>query len=250
MFRDKIDSDKKKILIVEPETRYIRTLQICLEMAGYQVNVARDGQAALDQIVCRCPDLILIEPMLPVINGFDLCEKIRSFSNVPIVMVTGCTTGKERIHGLECGADDYVTKPFDPNELLARIRAILRRTLTQPVETQLPVFELDSLCVDFVQQMVLVDGVEIQLTATEYRLLVEMIQQANRVLVPSYLLEKIWGAGYESEISLLWQAIHRLRRKIEPDLHHPRYIRTKPGVGYVFVVPDQKKEKTAHTPVY
>jgi DNA-binding response OmpR family regulator len=143
------------------------------------------------------------------------------------------------VKGLDIGADDYVTKPFSAEELLARVRAALRRVELSERQDPRPTFQASNLLIDFSRQRVFVRDQEVNLTPTEYRLLCELVKQAGRVLVPEYLLEKVWGIGYEGENRLLWQAVHRLRRKIEPDPRNPQYIQTRPGVGYVFALPKQ-----------
>jgi DNA-binding response OmpR family regulator len=225
-----------RILTVDDEVRYLRLLQICLEAAGYEVIPARDGRSALEQAAKQEPDLILLDLMLPDISGVELCRQIREFSNVPVIMLTARAEEADKIQGLDTGADDYITKPFSADELLARVRAALRRAAGQEAGLRPARFQVGGLEVDFVRQEVRVEGQEVHLTATEYRLLVEMIHQPNRVLVPEYLLEKVWGPEYGAETRLLWQAVHRLRQKIEVDPKHPRFIRTKPGAGYIFTV--------------
>jgi two-component system alkaline phosphatase synthesis response regulator PhoP len=240
-------SDKATIFVIEPDIQFIHTIRNGLELAGYTVEVDPDGTHSLEQINRRSPDLILLEPLLPDLDGFDLCRQIRNASGAPIVMVTSLTSGKDRILGLRSGADDYLSKPFDVAELMARIRAILRRTCVQNDDNHPQWIEIDGLIVDLNQQKVVAHGKEIELTANEYCLLVEMIQQANRILPAEYLLGKIWGSEYASEVGILGQAIHRLRRKIEPDLRHPLYIQTKSGEGYMFCIPDRRKKKVAYS---
>jgi len=141
------------------------------------------------------------------------------------------------VAGLDVGADDYVTKPFSADELLARVRAVLRRVELSERQDPSSTFQAGDLLVDLAQQRVFVRSQEVNLTPTEYRLLCELVRQAGRVLVPEYLLEKVWGMGYEGENRLLWQAVHRLRRKIERDPRNPQHIQTRPGIGYVFALP-------------
>lgn len=240
-------TEKPTIFLIEPDIQFIHAIRNGLELAGYTVEVDPDGTHSLDQIIRRTPDLILLEPQLPNLDGFDLCRQIRNSADVPIVMVTSLTTGKDRILGLRCGADDYLPKPFDFAELLARVRAILHRTRVRNRDDHTELIEIDGLIIDLNQQKVIARGKEILLTANEYSLLVEMIQQANRILSAEYLLSKIWGTEYKTEVSILGQAIHRLRRKIEPDLHHPLYIQTKSGEGYMFCIPDRRKKRLAYS---
>jgi two-component system KDP operon response regulator KdpE len=150
-------------------------------------------------------------------------------------MLTALGETSNKVKGLDLGADDYITKPFSARELLARARAALRRGKL-PEQKLTPTFQASELLVDFTARRVFVRGEEVNLTATEYRLLCELINQAGRVLVPEYLLEKVWGLGHEEETHLLWQAVHRLRQKIEDDPKNPQYIQTRPGIGYVFIL--------------
>jgi DNA-binding response OmpR family regulator len=183
------------------------------------------------------PDLILIDVRMPGLDGYELCRRIREFSTVPILMLTALTEEADKVKGLDSGADDYVTKPFSAEELLARVRAMLRRVEFSAGLSSQPVLEAGDLRVDFAGQRVFLRGQEVVLTSTEYRLLSEMARQPGRVLVPDYLLERVWGLGYEGEHRLLRQAVHRLRGKVEPDPQNPEYIQTRTGLGYVFQAP-------------
>ena len=153
-------------------------------------------------------------------------------------MLTALAETADKIKGLDAGADDYVTKPFSAEELLARVRAVLRRTESLEAQRARPPFQSGDLTIDFAQQRVFLRGEEVKLTPTEYRLLCELVRQAGRVLIPEYLLERVWGVGYEGEDQLVRQAMHRLRRKIERDQESPQYIETRSGIGYVFVLPE------------
>ncbi len=230
---------KVRILVVDDEPRYVRAVQVNLEASGYQVLTALDGQTAIELAAGEAPDLILLDIRMPGLDGYEVCQRIREFSTVPIIMLTALAEDADKVRGLDMGADDYVTKPFSADELLARVRAALRRVELSERPAPHPTFRAGDLLVDFVQQRVFACGQEVDLTPTEYRLLCELVKQAGRVLVPEYLLEKVWGVGYEGENHLVWQAIHRLRRKIEPDPRNPQYIKTRPGLGYVFVPPEQ-----------
>jgi DNA-binding response OmpR family regulator len=175
---------------------------------------------------------------MPGLDGYEVCRCIRQFSAVPIIMLTALAKDADKVKGLDIGADDYVTKPFSADELLARVRAVLRRIELSERQPPHPIFQAGDLLVYFAQQRVFARGQEVNLTPTEYRLLRELVRQAGRVLVPEYLLEKVWGIGYEGENHLLWQAVHRLRRKIERDPRNPQYVQTRPGIGYVFAPPE------------
>jgi DNA-binding response OmpR family regulator len=231
-----MNRDKIRILVADDEPRYVRGTQVNLEASGYEVLTAQDGLAAVEQAASEAPDLVILDIKMPGLDGYEVCQQIREFSAVPIIMLTALAEDADKVKGLDIGADDYVTKPFSANELLARVRAVLRRVeFAEGTETR-ATFQAGELTVDFSRQRVFASDQEVDLTSTEYRLLREFVRQPGRVLVPDYLLEKVWGLGYEGETRLLWQAIHRLRRKIEQDPKRPTCIQTKPGLGYVFVV--------------
>jgi DNA-binding response OmpR family regulator len=232
-----MNKGKVHILVVDDEPRYVRALQINLEASGYKVLAARDGQTAIELAVSEEPDLILLDIRMPGLDGYEVCRRIREFSAVPIIMLTALAEDADKVKGLDIGADDYVTKPFSAEELWARVRAVLRRVELSERQKPRPTFQAGDLLVDFARQRVFACGQEANLTPTEYRLLCELVRQAGRILVPEYLLEKVWGMGYEGENRLLWQAVHRLRRKIERDPRNPQYIQTRPGIGYVFAFP-------------
>ncbi|NIO69846.1 MAG: response regulator [Anaerolineae bacterium] len=233
-----MNKGKVRILVVDDEPRYVRAIQINLEASGYEVLAARDGQTAIELAASEEPDLILLDIRMLGLDGYEVCRRIREFSAVPIIMLTALAEDADKVKGLDMGADDYVTKPFSADELLARVRAVLRRVELSERQNPCPTFQAGDLLVDFARQRVFAFGQEANLTPTEYRLLCELVRQAGRVLVPEYLLEKVWGMGYEGENHLLWQAVHRLRRKIERDPRNPKYIQTRPGIGYVFALPE------------
>ncbi len=224
---------REKILVVDDEHRYIRLIQVNLEASGYEVLSATDGATALALAAQERPDLILLDVMLPPKDGLTVCREIRTFSDVPIVMLTALGRTEDVVKGLDAGADDYIVKPFSAQELLARMRARLRRTGAQEDEAQTEC-RFGDLYLDLSARRLYLRGDEIHLTNTEYRLLVELVTHAGRVLVVEYLLDRIWGADQE-DAHLLWQAIHRLRQKIEPDPAQPQIIQTRPGIGYIFL---------------
>ena len=230
--------NKVRILVVDDERRYVRAIQVNLKASGYEVLTALNGQTAVDLVATEEPDLIVLDIRMPGMDGFEVCQRIREFSAVPIIMLTALAADADKVKGLDIGADDYVTKPFSADELLARVRAALRRVELSERKEPRPTFQAGDLLVDFARQRVFVRDQEVNLTPIEYRLLCELVRQAGRVLVPEFLLDKVWGLGYEGENRLLWQAIHRLRQKIERDPRDPLYIQTRPGIGYVFALPD------------
>jgi DNA-binding response OmpR family regulator len=226
--------DKTCVLAVDDEARYVRAIQINLEARGFEVTAAYSGQQALAQLAQNTFDLVLLDVRMPGMDGYEVCQQIREFSTVPIIMLTAMAEEENKIKGLDIGADDYVTKPFSADELVARVRAALRRvSLADQQETQ-PIFCDGDLEVNLVQEQVFVAGQEVHLTRTEYGLLRELVRNAGRTLVPDHLLGRVWGPEYFGEVRLLRQAIHRLRKKIDPDGQHPQWIQTRRGIGYIF----------------
>jgi DNA-binding response OmpR family regulator len=233
-----MNKSRFRVLVAEDEPRYIWAIQTNLEARGYEVLTAPDGQKAVELAVSEQPDLVLLDIKMPVLNGYEACRRIREFSTVPIIMLTALAEEANKVHGLDLGADDYITKPFSAPELLARVRAALRRVGFSEGLPSASSFQAGDVRVDFAQQRVFISGQEVELTPTEYRLLCELVKQPGRLLVPDHLLEKVWGPGYEGGDKLVRQAIHRLRCKMERDPRHPEYIQTRPGLGYVFVPPN------------
>ncbi len=233
-----MDERKARILVVDDEPRYVRALQANLEARGYEVASAQRGQVAVDLARCAEPDLIVLDIRMPDMDGYEVCRRVREFSSVPIIMLTALSDDVNKVKGLDIGADDYVTKPFSIAELLARVRAALRRAEQAKQASPEPALQAGELRVDFSRRRVFVGDREIDLTPTEYRLLCELARQAGRILMPDYLLKKVWGIEHVKDTRLVWQVIHRLRRKIELDAQHPQYILTKTGIGYLLQVPD------------
>jgi two-component system response regulator VicR len=220
------------ILVVDDERRYRELLEMDLSRRGYRVLQAADSAHALDLVQQGSPDLVLLDLMLPDIDGYEACRRIRELSAVPIIMLTARAEEADKVRGLRAGADDYITKPFSAEELLARVEAVLRRTDAAHA-AEAGAFEREGLRIDFGQRRVTVDGRDIDLTASEYRLLSQLAHNAGRVLVQDELLRRVWGSGYDGASEILHTAIRRLRRKIERDPAQPRYILTKRGIGYV-----------------
>ncbi len=226
------------ILVVDDEPQYLWTIRVNLEAQGYIVLEAQDGESALEIAVTECPDLVLLDIRMPGMDGYEVCRSIREFSTVPVIMLTAMAQDADKVRGLDTGADDYITKPFSSDELLARVRAVLRRVELSEQDDPRPVYKAGDLEVDFVKQQVTLAKETVHLTPIEYRLLSELVRYPGRVLVPEYLLEKVWGVGHEGETRLLRQAIHRLRRKIEPNSNSQQLIQNRPAVGYIFVPPN------------
>ncbi|SRR5579875_809669 len=226
---------RTSILVADDDPQLLRLVARNLEMEGYQVQTATDGQEALDQITDEPPDLAILDVMMPRLDGFAVCQRVREFSSLPIMILTARGADGDKVRGFDLGADDYLTKPFSVGELLGRVRAILRRSQMSgdsPHATQAR-SSIGDLTIDFAQRLVTRNGREIILTPIEYRLLAYLAQNAGRVITQDLLLEHVWGDEYVGESHLLQVNINRLRRKLEDDPAHPRYILTKTGIGYL-----------------
>jgi DNA-binding response OmpR family regulator len=231
------DSETTTILVVDDEPRYLSLVQINLETAGYAVLTAMDGQQAVDAVANEKPDIILLDVMMPVMDGFTACERIREFSSVPIIILTAKGEERDRVRGLDAGADDYIVKPFSAQELLARVRAVLRRAERETVEGfHQPLFKHHELEIDLAKAQVTVGESEVSLTATEYRLLQTLANAVGVVQSPEDLLTTVWGPEYKDDKEILWVCLSRLRQKIEPDPKNPVHILTRQGIGY-FIPP-------------
>ena len=226
------------ILLVDDDPQLIRLVRANLEPAGYKVLVAMEARSALELVDAEMPDIIVLDIMLPEIDGYELCQRIREFSAVPIIMLTAKVEDSDKVRGLKLGADDYVTKPFNVQELLARIEAVLRRTQSPEQASSPRSFSGGDVTVDFVQRRVTVRGQEVTLTLTEYKLLSQLVSNAGRVMLHHELLTRVWGPEYQNELEYLRAYIRHLRQKIEVDPHQPKYILARPGVGYIFVSPE------------
>lgn len=225
---------KTLILVADDMMRYVTSIKIILEANGYEILTASDGEMAIALAATESLDLILLDIRMPKIDGLVACQRIREFSTVPIIMFTALGEEKDIIAGLNAGADDYITKPFSADELIARVNAIIRRSTFTSVPTLEPIVIIGDLKIDLSAHRVSLKESDINLTSTEYRLLAELAKASGRVLTTDDILEKIWGSGYEGEEHLVWKVIHRLRQKIEIDPKHPIFIHTKPGIGYLF----------------
>ena len=228
-------SAPRLILIVDDEARMRRFIRMNLELEGYQVIEAENGLRALDQIRQHTPDLVIMDVMMPEMDGFETLKLLREISTVPVILLTVKSDEDDRIRGLDLGADDYVTKPFSPRELSSRAAAVLRRA-DWPAPPPRTILKIDDrLSVDFNRHQVIVDGERIELRPTEYRLLNHLIQNAGWVVPHDTLLSKVWGYEYRDETHYLRLYINYLRKKIEEDPANPNYILTERGVGYRFV---------------
>jgi two-component system KDP operon response regulator KdpE len=242
------DSLKNRVvLVVDDEERMAHFVRLNLEQDGFHVVEAYRGLDAIQKMRDSMPDLILLDVMMPDIDGFEALQMIREFSSVPVIMLTAKGEEEDKVRGLELGADDYITKPFSPRELTSRVKAVMRRA---EMGTASPSHEMidvdDRLKIDFGKREVWVDGEIVKLRPTEYRLLYHLVQNAGWVLTYDQLLAKVWGYEYRDEPHYVRLYINYLRQKLEPDLANPRYIFTERGVGYRFV--DFKRDKGGQRP--
>lgn len=226
---------KRRILVVDDEPRIRRFVRLNLELEGYEVLEAETGLAALDRVRQDMPDLVLMDVAMPVLDGFETLAHVREFSATPVIMLTVRGDEQDIIHGLDLGADDYVTKPFNPRELSSRIRAVLRRVEPTIPQRDEPLVIDEDLAIDFPRHEAIVRGERVKLRPTEYRLLLHLVENAGWILSHETLLSKVWGPEYRDDSQLLRLYITYLRKKIEPDPANPRYIFTERGVGYRFV---------------
>jgi two-component system KDP operon response regulator KdpE len=225
----------KLVLVVDDEPRMVTFMRMNLELEGMRVATAGNGREAVDHVRDDMPDVVLLDVMMPVMDGFEALQRIRQFSQVPVLILTAKDDEADRVRGLELGADDYIGKPFSHRELVSRIRAVLRRHYAPPPVPQTTVHIDDRLSIDFARREVLVDGQRVNLRPTEYRLLYHLVQNAGYVQTHEMLLTKVWGPEYREESHYLRLYITYLRQKIEADPAHPKYILTERGVGYRFV---------------
>ena len=231
-----------QILVVDDEARYLHLVKVNLEAAGYEVKCASNGEEALEVMSNHSPDLVILDIMMPKLDGFTTCERIRQFSNVPIIMLTAKGEEQDRVKGLNVGADDYVVKPFSATELVARVRAVLRRAQTTDGATQNRYFTHGNLKIDFARAEVWKDNKPVYLSATEYRLLIQFAHHVGHVLSAEDLLVAVWGGQYRDDKEILWVSIARLRQKLEDNPHNPQHIVTRSGLGYL--MPPMEKEST------
>ena len=223
-----------RILIVDDELAIIKLLRANLEANGFETMATMDGAEALEAIEREAPDLVILDILMPKMDGFEVCRRLREWSQVPIIMLSARGDEKDKVRCLGLGADDYITKPFGISELLARVRAVLRRTEAAAAAPSKPSFTSGDIKINFVERRVTVAGNEVRLTPTEYSLLQELVLNVGKVLTYSHLLKRVWGPEYGQEREYLRVFIGRLRAKLEASPTTPRYISTVPGVGYRF----------------
>jgi DNA-binding response OmpR family regulator len=221
------------ILVVDDEPKYLFFLKLNLEGYGYRVLTAADGESALTLMVETAPDAVLLDIMMPLSDGFEICRRIRQFSNVPVIMVTSKDDNQDKITGLQVGADDYVTKPFDFDELAARLNANLRRVQLDRQLPQNAAIKIGNLAIDRLRRQIFLSE-EIPLTEVEYAVLDALCRHLNRVCSPEQLLQAVWQTD-AGDVNTLRQVIFRLRQKLEPDPKNPRYIQNRARLGYILV---------------
>jgi two-component system KDP operon response regulator KdpE len=228
-----------KILVVDDEPRVVRLVSEVLKAVGYQVIAANSGKSAVEMVALEQPDLVLLDILLPQgPDGYEVCRRIREFSDVPVIMLTAKALETDMLHGFDVGADDYLTKPFSAKELVARVKVVLRRA-RRPEEMVTAALTCGELEINFAQRIVRVCGDQVSLTRTEYALLRQLALNANRVMLHQDLLTEVWGQEYRDDIDYLRAYIRYLRRKLETDPSNPHYILTSQGVGYMLACPDE-----------
>jgi two-component system KDP operon response regulator KdpE len=217
------------VLVVDDEPQILRALGVILRNAGYEVATAATKSEALDAVSVRPPDAMVLDLVLPDGSGVDVTSEVRTWSSLPIIVLSAVGDEREKVRALDVGADDYITKPFGTEELLARLRAVLRRASDERDE---PVLNVGALAIDLADRRVTRDGEEIHLTPIEFDILRELAHHAGKLVTQRHLLQAVWGPGYDLETHYLRVHVAHIRAKIEPDPSHPSYVVTEPGVGY------------------
>jgi DNA-binding response OmpR family regulator len=230
---------KATILVVDDEPHVLKLVKANLESSGYRVVTAADGEQAIRAVENEVPDLLVLDLMLPKMDGYAVCRRVREFSTAPIIMLTARSAQVDLVHGFEVGADDYLTKPFSVTELLMRVQAVLRRSKWPEEVLASQGFRAGPIEIDFARHRVCTGGEEVKLTPTEYRLLAYLASNANRVASHRELLRAVWGPEYGEETEYLRVYVRYLRQKLEPVPSEPQYILTQPGAGYMLYQPDE-----------
>jgi two-component system, OmpR family, KDP operon response regulator KdpE len=223
---------KPVVLVVDDEPQILRVMRASLPVRGYEVITASSGEEALTQLRKHVADVVILDLVMPEMSGLEVCRRLREFSSVPIIVLSAKGSEGDKVAALDLGADDYVTKPFGMDELMARVRAVLRRLSSS--ETDQRVLTVGAIYIDTDERRVVVAGKEIRLTPKEFEVLKYLVRNAGKVVTHQALLQSVWGWQSTDQIEYLRVAINQLRRKIEPDASHPRYILTEPWVGYRF----------------
>jgi len=225
---------EKKILVVDDEPQMVEFITMNLQLEGFHVISARDGYEALEKVTKELPALVILDVMMPDMDGFETLKRIRELSPVPVIFLSVKGQELDRVHGLDLGADDYMTKPFSPRELVSRIRAVFRRTETRSLSSDSEIVVDDDLRINFDQRKAIVRGQDVQLRPTEHRLLYQLVSNAGKLLTHEMLLSRVWGPEYRDEDQYVRLYITYLRQKIEKDPKNPKYILSERGLGYRF----------------
>jgi two-component system KDP operon response regulator KdpE len=234
--------EKPRVLLVDDEPRVVHLVREVLGATGFEVLAAFSGESAIEMVALEQPDLVLLDIILPgELDGFQVARRLREFTDVPIIMLTARVREPDMLHGFDVGADDYITKPFSSKELLARIHAVLKRSLAGGAPETPAEIVCGDVRIDLARRRVMIDQREINLTPTEYTLLHELAVHPNQVLLHEYLLTKVWGAEYRDDLNYLRSYVHYLRKKLEVDPANPKIIVSSPGVGYMLVSPDAER---------
>jgi DNA-binding response OmpR family regulator len=228
---------KLRVLFVDDDPSIRKFVRANLEARDYEVRLAGDGEEALKIIEAELPDLILLDIMMPKLDGFEVCKQVREWSKIPIIMLTARETENDKVKCLDCGADDYLTKPFSLRELLSRIQAVFRRTMDKSEVLVKPKYVFGDLEVDLGRSRVYISGEEINLTRTEFKILSYLVANSGRVITPDQILGKVWGDDYLGDNHIVQVSIARLRKSLADNGRAPRYIETRMGIGYLMKVP-------------
>ncbi len=226
-----MSDEKELILLIEDEPQMRRFLRITLQSQGYRLVEASTAQEGLMQATTRNPDVVLLDLGLPDLDGLEVTKRLREWTHIPIIIISAREQERDKVNALDAGADDYLTKPFNAGELLARIRVALRHT-AKGQKDQEPVFMLKNLRVDFSQRRVFIDDREVHLTPIEYKLLSVLVRNAGKVITHNQLLKEVWGPAYVNEVQYLRVYMTQLRHKLESDSARPRFLINEPGIGY------------------
>jgi len=235
-FKDKIVK-QFCVLIVDDEPRILKFLEIKLKASGYEVLTANNGSEALAQVQTQEPDLLILDVVMPGIDGFETLKQVRAFSTIPVIILSAKEANVDKIKGLKLGADDYLAKPFNPDELMARIEAVKRRLAPLESRKVVDLITLGHVIINLKNHLVIVDGKEIQLTRIEWLLLSELARNTGKLMLYGELLTRVWGPEYRDDVQILRTWVSRLRRKIEPGSNHPPLIHTVPKTGYMIDEP-------------
>jgi two-component system KDP operon response regulator KdpE len=224
--------EKELILLIEDEPQMLRFLRITLQSQGYRLIEAATAQEGLMQATTRNPDVVLLDLGLPDLDGLEVTKRLREWTLTPIIVISAREQEQDKVKALDAGADDYLTKPFNAGELLARIRVALRHAVRRNADQQEPIFTLHNLRVDLAQRQVFVDDKEVHLTPIEYKLLLVLIRHAGKVITHRQLLKEVWGPAHVNEVQYLRVYMTQLRHKLEADPARPRFFMNEPGIGY------------------